>query len=273
MYQQSTRRWSTSKVATASCAFILILASPLWVSRGAPAGEATASARYRVAAKATTSSLIVGKQLSVYGTVSPNAAGKRVTLQRLSGGRWTNLASAGINKSSRYAFYYRLTTPGTNRLRVYKAADRGYTAGVSNTLNVAVYRWRYLTSVKPVDYEVWYRYGPLQMNGVTYAKTVILEFTSYWSDAYIEYNLSRRCTQLATAVGQSDTDRTAGMFAVEASGDSALLWSGTVTLGQIRAVSIPIKGYLRLRLDATNTSASDSDKDLGFGNARILCSF
>lgn len=246
------------------------LAAPARASVGEVGDVNSVAAAYRVTAHVTPRSLVVSRKLSVYGNVSPGAAGKRVSLQRLTGGRWVTLVTAGINSKSKYAFSYRLTTPGANRLRVYKAADSGGSAGASTAVGVTVYRWLYLVNLDPVDHNNTYSYGSTAMNGVAYAKTVLLYLKSWDDSSYVAYNLSRGCIRFAAVVGQDDTDESAIPITAEISADSAVLWNGSVTLGQTRNALVDISGYLRLRLEGTS---GDGDGDTGFGNARILCRF
>lgn len=229
------------------------------------------AAAYSVTAHVTPRSLIVGTKLSVYGAVSPSAAGQRVSLQRQSGSRWVTLATAGLNSKSKYAFSYRITTPGTNRLRVYKAAGSSRSAGASSITSVNVYRWLYLANLDPVDDNNSHDDGPVAMNGVTYPKSV-----SFWinssgsSGSYVTYNLSRRCIRFVAVAGQDDTNESAIQIAVNIAADSAYIWNGRVTLGQTRNIFVGISGYLRLRLEGISLGG---EGHVGFGNARILCRF
>jgi len=100
----------------------------------------------------------------------------------------------------------------------------------------------------------------------TYAKSVRLGIyggssTSEW------WNLSRKCTRLASVVGQDDTDDAANTFQAAAAADSVDLWSGSVSLGHPASVDVDVSGYLRLVLSASGSVSGH----VAWGDARVLC--
>jgi hypothetical protein len=100
--------------------------------------QVTVAVRTRVSARKSAGTIRRGQRFTVTGTVSPNHAGQRVSLQRLVGGAWKTAATGTLSASSTYTL--RATPPTTGRLtyRVYKSADRDHAASASARQTVTV---------------------------------------------------------------------------------------------------------------------------------------
>lgn len=103
----------------------------------------TVSVSQVVSAHLNRSSVMHGKSVKVYGTVSPSSSGKKVTLQRLIGKAWRSLSSVVIKsqrlpngkKAIGFVFSTKLTKKGSYSFRVYKPATPTLSAGYSSTLH------------------------------------------------------------------------------------------------------------------------------------------
>ncbi|MEU8712813.1 hypothetical protein [Streptomyces sp. NPDC048663] len=86
--------------------------------------------------KATT----IRKGTSTYltGSVSPKHPGRKVILQRYSGGRWVTIASTTLSTKSSYRFTVKATSAGAFSYRVYFAGDTDHAAGYSPTRKLTV---------------------------------------------------------------------------------------------------------------------------------------
>jgi hypothetical protein len=88
-----------------------------------------------------------GKEIKVFGTVSPNESGRTVTLQRLVSGTWKTLAvTAKIElqklpnhkKVVGYVLTYGPNSSGKQTLRVSRTATSTNAGGVSSRLKLTV---------------------------------------------------------------------------------------------------------------------------------------
>jgi hypothetical protein len=72
-----------------------------------------------------------GAVVRMTGRVSPGAAGRTVTAQRLVGRAWTVVATGRVTGRSMFALTVRPTSPGSTTYRVVVAGDSGHLAAVS----------------------------------------------------------------------------------------------------------------------------------------------
>ena len=117
-------------------ASMVLLTSVLVIGVTAP--PSSAAVRYQVRA-ATSPTLVVDRVGHVTGAVAPSAVGQRVFLQRLTGRTWRTLASAVLDRRSRYDIPYRISVAGKFSLRVFKLGTSVALAGSSPSISVATF--------------------------------------------------------------------------------------------------------------------------------------
>jgi surface protein len=115
----------------------------VFTGQGSDLGSVSPRRRVNVAPKVTaslsTSSMTLGRTARLTGTVSPNLAGRTVTLQqRRADGTWRNVASQKLNSKSQYSFSIKPTKKGTFTYRVLIPAQHPYVQGVSPSRKLKV---------------------------------------------------------------------------------------------------------------------------------------
>lgn len=243
-----------------------LLALPLLVGVSAPADAAPKA--YTVTVKASSLSLVLGQASKLTGTVSPKAAGDHVLVQERRRQKWKTFQAAKISASSTYTSTYRPTNAARHVLRVCVPPKGKRAAGCSPTFVVTVSRWQYLYEMDSVDYSDVYRTDPLMINGRSYKKSFITN-TYRTSTSFIEFNLSRRCSQLKMSLGVTDSSRTGATAQFEALADGNQLLTRTYELGQSENVVLDVRNVLRVRLEGTSTAEGGR---IGIGSPQVLCS-
>lgn len=104
------------------------------VAAPAPAGAVVVAQRVVLAASRTR--VAVRQPVALRGSVAPARPGGLVTLQSLSGGRWTTVAAARAGSSSAFAFTWSPRSSGRTALRVVAPAVSGLRAGTSPAVAV-----------------------------------------------------------------------------------------------------------------------------------------
>lgn len=137
-------------VTTSSTGYVAARHVPQWnadyalrfAGRGAYLGAVSTAAPVDVATRVTatlsTTSVTAGRAATLTGTVGPNHAGQRVTLQRQVGGVWRDDRTTTLSSSSTYRFTLLTTTKGTHAYRVVKPADADHVRGFSPVRTVRV---------------------------------------------------------------------------------------------------------------------------------------
>lgn len=100
------------------------------------AAPAHAATRTTITAKPATTKVYVSAGDRISGAVSPASTGRRVYLQRYSGGKWTSLTSTTTSRGA-YALTFRPTSATTYTLRVYSGAYGSAVAAASASFKVA----------------------------------------------------------------------------------------------------------------------------------------
>ncbi len=156
---------------------------------------------------------------------------------------------------------YRVVMPGT------KKRSTGYSA----EMRVAVYRWHYLSDLDRVDSSGSIEAGDaVSINGTVYKKS--LNAWAGWQDAWVEYNLSRKCSTLKGTMGLSDESATGALGEIEILGDGNSIFDRTFPLGESETRSLTVSNVLRLRIEFTPLS-DDDDADGAVGKPQVLCRF
>ncbi len=97
-------------------------------------------ARASISAWPTRRNLLVGRPVSVSGTIRPGAAAGVVALQARRGPGWTTIARGRTSPTGRYDLSFRAAAPGSLSLRVRFAGDRLQPAALRPVGVVNVYR-------------------------------------------------------------------------------------------------------------------------------------
>jgi hypothetical protein len=79
----------------------------------------------------STSKSVRGRGVTLTGTVKPNQAGQRVSIQRYFAGTWRVIGYATLSSTSSYRYVLKPTTAGTWKLRIGKGANREHPVAYS----------------------------------------------------------------------------------------------------------------------------------------------
>lgn len=94
--------------------------------------------RHRVTTRISDGTVRRGETSTLRGAVRPNHAGKKVWLQRRSGGQWRTIRGATLSKYSRYVLRLPTTKVGRWKFRVVKTGDTAHLVGISRTRTLTV---------------------------------------------------------------------------------------------------------------------------------------
>lgn len=147
-----TTTWSRVASATTSATGTFAITVKPAVStryRVGYAGSGTTGGSYSVVRTVTTSPIVAirtsrtslsrGASVTLGTTVSPNHAGRSITLQRWSGTRWVTLTRRTLSRTSTASVTIRPTVRGYNSYRWYLPAHTDHGTGTSATARVRVY--------------------------------------------------------------------------------------------------------------------------------------
>uniref|UniRef100_A0AAU3HNR7 Fibronectin type III domain-containing protein n=1 Tax=Streptomyces sp. NBC_01393 TaxID=2903851 RepID=A0AAU3HNR7_9ACTN len=105
---------------------------------GAASSVASVTVKANVTADFKATTIRKGASTYLTGSVSPKHAGKKVTLQRYTSGKWVTAASATLSTTSSYRFSVKATSAGTFSYRVYFPGDTDHAASYSLTRKLTV---------------------------------------------------------------------------------------------------------------------------------------
>lgn len=223
---------------------------------------------YQVAAAYSSPTVMMGDPVEASGTVKPKAAGATVAVQEKSGKKWKPIATTTLDADGAFEVAFKPTRTGDRKIRICKAAGTKIGAGCSATQVIGVYQWGYLTDRDYVDRDSIYTEDPMSINGTMFKKS--LGSDGYSGTTFIEYNLSRRCTELRATVGIGDESETGANGLAEILVDGTSKYRKQFSLGQSAPVSIDVTDGLRVRLEGT-TDSDGLDEYIGFGSPQVLC--
>jgi hypothetical protein len=161
---------------------------------------ADAASRYVVTVSASTDKADVGQTFTLSGKVTPRARGEKVQVQRFTGGLWTTVAKARLNRHSRYTATVAVAAPGDNLYRVVKPRSDGHRKGISPTVAVVGWRWRPVNELRVVGDTSYTTVLPSGiLGGQPYSPYIKQSGPSL--TAQIVYALDGQCTRLDLHVG------------------------------------------------------------------------
>jgi hypothetical protein len=114
---------------------------------------------------------------------------------------------------------------------------------------------QYLANVNTVTNSGQMTTGSVEVNGVVYANSVILDPNPGYP-ASISYNLGRQWGKLDMTVGLSDDSAEHQSVQFQLVGDGNTIYTHTFVLGQSQNVALNVTGVLRLDITATVLSTS-----------------
>lgn len=246
------------------------LASAALVIGVAPAAQATSS--YAVTISSSAATLDLGRSFTLKGTVSPNAAGKSVAIQRkYAGGSWTTIAHDTLSSGSQYAKSIKPTKAAVTSYRVVKAATGSRRMGISATKVVKVYRWRYLTDLPQLSHDV----GAEESNTATIMGRVFPHSVVETNNTSMIYNLSGVCTKFTAVAGMADTSPvgatgTAMVFQEYGSVIGSMFFS-SVAAGSYGVYATNESQLTTAVSISLNASTSTSGALVVWGSPRVYC--
>jgi hypothetical protein len=241
---------------------------------------------FTVSAVASTARVVLGDRVTFTGAVRPKRAaiGQRVVLQfrYRKTGPWTQLRRARISDKGTYTVRHRPTSVRTHWYRIVKPrAGTRHARGVTPPVRVQVYQWHYLTDQDLVDIH-YYSGGAVDesvdINGITYRKSLA---SPVWLDndpAWFEYNLSRKCTNLRATYGLSDQALTGDQVEVSVITDGARVYNRVFPLGESESPTLNVRGVLRVRfqmdyISTGNTNGTNRAGPGAVGAPMALCRY
>jgi hypothetical protein len=146
-------------------------------------------------------------------------------------------------------------------------ATSKHAKGVSKTVKVTVYDWKYLADLAYANSSAMTT-GTVDINGKTYDKSV---FAYYSSNQYREYNLDHQCIRLRARFGISDDSSTGGQAEVDAISDGTNVYTKTFDLGQSEQKTLALAKPLKLRLETHSTGGTGTFGYGAYATAQVLC--
>jgi hypothetical protein len=236
----------------------------------APAANASSSYAVTISSSATT--LDLGHSFTLKGTVSPNAAGKSVAIQRkYAGGSWATITHATLSSGSRYSKTIKPTKAAVTSYRVVKAAAGSRHSGTSATKVVTVYRWRYLTDLPQASHDV----GAEESNAATIMGRVYPHSVVETNNTSMIYRLGGVCTKFTGVVGMDDSSP------LGATGTAMIIQEYASVLGSMFFSSVAADAYgvyatnesqLTTAVSISlNASTSTAGAVVVWGSPRVYC--
>lgn len=233
------------------------------------AAEATL-AKYGVTSAVSTSTIDLGKTFVLSGTVSPNAKGKTVKIQRkYAGGSWTTILTKTLSSTSKYSATIKPSKAGPTAYRVIKAASSSRAQGVSSSRTVNVYRWRYLLDMPSTRTPSTVFEGAVFINGYAFTRSLALK-----DNEYVDWNLvGKRCDKIKAYIGVDDdsvSDAHGDSYVYNQ--DSVLSQEGGLAKYQsARYVQIALGASTMIRIATGLTSSSLSGSWMAIGSPQAHC--
>ncbi|KRC63828.1 hypothetical protein ASE12_03035 [Aeromicrobium sp. Root236] len=259
----------------------LLLALAVGVATALVAAPAHAGTAYKVSLSVSATTLDYGKTLTLSGSVSPKAAGAKVTIQRRVGsGSWKSITTRTLSSTSRYSYAVK-PGPGVVGYRVIKSRSGSHATGISSTRTVSVYRWRYLADL-PTASATSMTTGTFTLNNSfdtattrSYAKSVRLLSGGFGQWSLV--GLHCRLFQSSTGVDATNPS-TSAVFTAQYAIYYPVTGNGYYDKG-VAADQFPRDAYIRMASDVEainlSTYRSDSVPDVVdavvFGSARVNC--
>jgi hypothetical protein len=143
---------------------------------------------------------------------------------------------------------------------------------------------QYLSDLTPVDHDPQdsgAENGQYTANAQQYLHAVDVPAqcgSGVYGTNWVDYNLGRKFTTFTATVALADTDASDSKAVFVLYADGIKIKSGPLVLGQSTPLNVPVKGVLRLRLEADNTNSgpsgcavsdSDATADVVWGDAHI----
>jgi len=230
-----------------------------------------ATAKYTVSSAVSLSSIDLGKTFVLSGTVSPNAKGKTVKVQRqYPGGAWTTILTKTLSSTSKYSATIKPSKAGATKYRVVKAATSTRATGVSSTRTVTIYRWRYLIGLPNTSstQAAVFR-GDLYVKGTYFPNSFSIK-----QDEYVDWNLAgKACNRIKTYIGIDD-DSVSGTTGTAYITDGSLdVLNSETTLAKQQSAR-----YVLVNLSSSTirflpgvVSSSPSQAWMGYGSPQVHC--
>jgi hypothetical protein len=240
--------------------------------------HARAEKPFKVTAKVSNDEPEQGTKIKIKGTVKPLREGAKVRIEKKYEGDedWKLAGTAVINKKGKYKFVDEVGTVRFRQYRVVKADGDGRSKGKSETLDVTVFGWRYLTSLNPVAATGTGETSSLKINGTAFDQSV--QGNNYGNAGSIAYNIDRKCKRFEGRVGLSDVSDTTATGAITLKSDTTTFYSNSFGLTQSAPVTRDVTNVFRITVDWTSSNTEGTELDqsgavIAIGSPRLLCSF
>lgn len=242
---------------------------------GALAGTAAALTPYVVTLRPVGTTLDLGGTVRVQGTVPNGAPGQVVLLDELRGSTWVTVTFGRATPIRTFLLLTQPTTLGAHRYRARVAGTSTHGTGVSSTVTVTVYRWTYLSALRPSA--GFMSTATVTINGAIFP-------SSKWSFARptepvpsVSYRLAGRCTTLHAGIGIGSDSPSNGSARMVVRADTRTVFDRVLRSPDRAAqVDLDVSGRATVTLSGTYLTGSRgllSFTAPTFGSARIRCTF
>jgi len=227
--------------------------------------------KFGVTSAVSTSSIDLGKTFVLSGTVSPNAKGKTVKIQRqYAGGSWTTILTKTLSSTSKYSATIKPTRAAPTKYRAVKTASSTRALGISATRTVTIYRWRNLVSL-PGTYT-----PPTIFQGYLYVKgTYFPNSLSIKQGEYADWNLAGKgCNRLKVYIGIDDDSisGTTGTSFITDQGLDVINSEYNLEKNQSARYVLVSLATATIRFLPGLNSSSLSTSWMGYGSPQVHCS-
>ena len=248
---------------------VIVLIAAIAILAPMQAAEATA-AKFAVTSSASTTSFDLGKSFVLSGTVSPNAKGKTVKIQRqYVGGAWTTILTKTLSSTSKYSATIKPSKAGPTNYRVLKPSSSARAQGVSPVRAISIYRWRYLLDLPNTRNPSTVFDGTVLIKGYAFTKSFSLK-----QEEYVTWNLNGKgCDKVKTYIGIDDdsvSDTTGKAYILNQSYDYINYESGLAVGQSARYVQAGLSGSTSITL-LPNVVASSSQAWVAYGSPQVHC--
>jgi hypothetical protein len=233
------------------------------------AAEAT-TATYAVSSSVSSTTIDLGRSFVLSGTVSPNAKGKAVKIQRrYVGGSWTTILTKTLTSTSRYSATIKPTRAGPTSYRVVKPASSTRHQGVSNSRTINIYRWRYMLDLPNTRTPVNVFDGNVYIKGNPFSRSLSIR-----QNEYVDWNLAGKgCDRLKAYIGIDDDSvaGTTGTAYITNGGLDIVNTESNLAQGQSARYVLTPLATSTVRFLPGVTTSNPSSAWMAYGSPQVHC--
>lgn len=255
---------------------VLAPASPSAATGGSH--HARAGSKYVATLKISKTESMVDAPITLSGTVKPVARGITVKIQKKLEGKgiWKDEKVVTTNAAGKFSYTDKPSTPGKRQYRAVVPETKAHAKGISKTVSLLLYEWLPLANVEVRSRASTYSQNAIDIDGTTYGSG--LAGLTYTNSGAIDWNFSRRCTELRGRFGNGDDSDITATASVELDLDGDAGYTGTFALGDSVFKHIDVTDAFRVGFSWTSTNSAGTVEDQSgaqavLAEAEVRCSF